>query len=89
MIVRLHPDVQHVRTGEQHLLLDHRDGGYYALNAAAAALLDQLTTGATTAELADTLTGRFQIDLGQARADIHALVVELITRGLLHQEDAQ
>ncbi|WP_232385093.1 PqqD family peptide modification chaperone [Actinomadura violacea] len=86
MIVRLHPEVQHVRTGEQHLLLDQRDGGYYALNPSAATLIDQLTTGATAAHLADTLAGRFQIDSGRARADVLALVVELNNSGLLLED---
>jgi hypothetical protein len=82
MTVRLHRQVMHIQTGDRHLLLDERDGAYYALNPAAAALISQLTTGTTATELAATLVTRYRVEPEQARSDVAALLTGLRTDGL-------
>jgi hypothetical protein len=63
--------------------LDRRTSQYLALNATGTLLWEALLGGATTDELVELVTGRWEVDADRARADVEAFLATLAERHLL------
>ena len=73
----------HGELPEETVLLDLEDGVAVRLNPSGAWLWEQLERPASVADLATALSARFQIDEGQALADVTAFAADLNGRSLL------
>ncbi len=67
------------------MALDRSESVYLAINPTGAALWPALVRGATVDELVGILLQRFDVEAGQARADVTAFVAELDGRDLLER----
>jgi hypothetical protein len=73
------------RFEEDVVLLDLDSGEYFALDPLGARLLDALVSGKTSNEFAAGIDGEFDVEEGRLRADLGALVAELLKRKLVEQ----
>ncbi|KWX01744.1 hypothetical protein LI90_2776 [Carbonactinospora thermoautotrophica] len=78
---------RHVRatvTDDGAMLLDLRGRGrWYALPASGARWWRHLAAGATADQAAEAVAAHYRIDPTRVRADIQAMVADLLSRGLL------
>jgi hypothetical protein len=74
------------RFDDDLVILDLPGGSYYALNAVGAQVWEGLLAGRTPAEVAQSLTARYQVDYETAVNDCVTLADELIARGLLRRK---
>lgn len=67
------------------VLLDERDWSYLHLNGSGALLWGHLSGehGATADALTEALTRAYAVDAADARADVEALLVDLVARALV------
>jgi Coenzyme PQQ synthesis protein D (PqqD) len=80
------PTQVHARRFEDELVvLDLREGKYFALDAVGSVIWDELTTGKTPEETAATLVATFDVSESTANADVHRLADELLAVGLLER----
>lgn len=70
------------------VLLDERDWSYLHLNGSGALLWAHLSgeQGATAEALVSALTDAYAVDAVEARADVNALIADLLTRKLVVAE---
>jgi len=73
------------RFEEDVVLLDLDSGEYFALDPLGARLLDALVAGQTSNEFAAGIDGEFEVEGARLRADLGALVGELLKRKLVEQ----
>jgi hypothetical protein len=57
--------------------------GVYTLNETAAWLWEKMDGSVTCAQLVDAMTGRFEVDPGQARRDVEVLCRDLLSCGAI------
>jgi Coenzyme PQQ synthesis protein D (PqqD) len=74
------------RFDDELVILDLPGGSYYALNAVGAFVWEGLGAGGTPAQVAESLTARYQVDFERAVNDCVALADELVARGLLRRK---
>ncbi len=67
----------------ESVLLDTQTGQYYGLNEVGTLIIDGLQRKLSLAAIEDQITANFTVSQSQAQADIHTLVDELVTAGLL------
>lgn len=77
-------DVIAREVGGEEVLLDLRSGTYFSLNAVGTAIWQAIEARPSDAEaLCDTVTAAFDVAPDIARADIAALLDDLLSRGLI------
>ena len=69
------------------VLLDLGGGRYYALNEVGSAVWAQLEQGATVGNLVTALLSEFDVEEATLRADLDALLQDLLERGLVELAD--
>jgi hypothetical protein len=74
------------RFDDEFVILDLSGGSYYALNAVGAHIWEGLLAGGTPAQVARSLTTRYQVDYETAVNDCVTLADELLARGLLRRK---
>jgi hypothetical protein len=74
------------RFDDELVILDLTGGSYYALNAVGAHVWEGLVAGRTPAQVAESVTARYQVDYERAVNDCVALADELVARGLLRRK---
>lgn len=80
-----HPDVLFAEIEESEaVLLSLRAGRYYRLNESGSLIWQALYGGATPADIARALEGRYEVTHDDAIAHAHAFVAELLREGLVH-----
>jgi len=83
---RIAPTTAYELIDEQAVALNLKTGHYYRLNPVAARALDRLQEGSDLGELLDVIVSEFDVERGEARADLIDLVVELQRFGLIARE---
>lgn len=73
--------------GDEVLLVKMADEDMFALNHTGAAIVRRLAAGATTSALIDELADMYVADRGAVERDVHAMLTDLVTRGLLVVRD--
>lgn len=68
---------------DEVIALDLRTSRYLGLNPTAALLWQHIIDGATEQALVDRLTGEYEVDRDQAKADVRGFIEDLTARGLL------
>lgn len=87
MTYRVKPDaIVWQRVDEEIVYLDLQSSKYLSVNAAGAALWDQLLAGVSREELVARLAEQFALTADRAEADVDAFLAELDRRGLLVTE---
>ena len=74
------------KVGEEMVLLDFERGIYYGLNPVGARVWELLAEGKNTDEIADLLTGEFDVERTNAKNDVEALMDDLAANGLVSPE---
>jgi hypothetical protein len=83
--LRIRSGVSTADTEYGSVLPDEDTGHYWQLNPSGAAVLRMLVEGRTPEEAAKALTEEFDVDEGQALADVEALLDGLRSAGLVTQ----
>lgn len=65
------------------IIMNLADGSYYSLDGPGALIWERLQTGHALGQVATAMVERYAVDPGQAEADLHRLVTELVDEGLL------
>lgn len=78
MTWRLRDHVSIARTEYGSVLLDQELGKYWQLNETGTLIAEELAAGKGEREICGRLTTEYDIDAEQARADVGALVAELL-----------
>jgi hypothetical protein len=87
VVLRLRPfELEWREVDGEVIVLDGTRSQYMVVNGSGAVLWQSLATGATRSELANVLTGRFEIDRAQAEQDVDQFVGELAGLSLLTEE---
>jgi hypothetical protein len=71
--------------GDEAVLLDTRSDAFFGLNPSAAVVWDALATGLTSTDALDALVARFAVAPETARADVDALIDQLVAHGFLER----
>ena len=87
MTYRVPPHVHFRAVHDELVLLDARNDGYFALNPSGAVVWSVLADGQPPEAAAASLVTQYAVPPEQARADVAAVVDELIGRGLLERID--
>ena len=69
-------------TPDGHLVLDLSTGGYFDLGRVGGFVWERLDGATPLAVIATEVTGRFEVDPGEAERDLLAFVTELVGAGL-------
>lgn len=75
--------------GENWALLDLETSLYYTLNATGAEVWNAMKTPASLEQLVEAVTHAFDVSEAQCRADVEALVEDLVSTGLASKKTAQ
>jgi hypothetical protein len=76
-MLRLRSGVEWERVDDEVVALDLSSSAYLGVNDTGAVLWPLVAAGTTEPALVEELTGRFDIDVERARADVHAFVDRL------------
>ncbi len=80
------PPYAHFRlVHDEAVLLDTRSDAYFALNPSGAVVWSVLADGRSEESAADDLAGQFAVTPETVRADVAAVIEELLARGLLER----
>ena len=71
------------RFDDEAVLLDLSGGAYYALNEVGARIWEALAGGASIEETATEVLAAYDADPATVRADVEAITLDLLARGLL------
>jgi hypothetical protein len=85
MTWRVNQNVSIARTDFGAVLLDETSGSYWQLNPTGLAITDGLLAQQSAGEISSRLAEQYGIDPGQARADVDAMVEQLVSMELLIQ----
>ena len=86
MSFRVATHVHWRRVADEIVLVDLEDRQYFALDAVGAYAWERLQRGEDVAAIAAAVAEDFEVDESTARADLEALVGELVAAGLLLPE---
>jgi hypothetical protein len=84
--LRPHQDVVSQRLGDAAVLIDMRTGRMFELNVTGVRIWELVADGYSPAEAVPRLLEEFSGDPDVLRAEVTALVEELVREGLLHAE---
>lgn len=85
-VLGLPAHVLHRNVEGETVLLNLEDEGYYGLDAVGTAFLELITESNTFGSAVASLLERFEVSEQDLRADLAALVDELVETGLVHVE---
>ncbi len=85
MTYRVPPSVHFRAVNNEAVLLDARTEVYFEFNATAAVVWCVLADGGSPDEAIDELVARFEVTPEVARADVAAMVEQLVARELLER----
>lgn len=72
---------------DEVVLLEPATGALFSLNEVGRVIWNELATASSTAAIAVTVTGAFEIDEATAEADVNRLVAELVEVGLVRDRN--
>ncbi|WP_149242728.1 PqqD family protein [Dyadobacter sp. 32] len=76
------------KVAEEIVILNHNKGAYYGLDEVGALVWDSLEKGPQTIEsLCEMVSGEYEIDAATCKADIDALLSDLISEKLVETTD--
>jgi len=84
--LRPHEDVVSQRLGDAGVLIDMRTGRMFELNVTGVRVWELVVEGCSPAETVPRLLQEFSGDADVLRAEVTALIEELVSEGLLHAE---
>jgi PqqD family protein of HPr-rel-A system len=77
------PHVVHVAQGDRAVLLDHRRGEYFSLNATGTRIWESVREGLAVSAIVDRLAEEFDAPRDVLEADARALLAQMEARGLV------
>ncbi|MFD8499794.1 lasso peptide biosynthesis PqqD family chaperone [Amycolatopsis sp. NPDC059657] len=83
MAWRLRDHVSIARTEYGSVLLDQELGKYWQLNETGTLIAEELAAGSAEQEICGRLTAEYDIGAEQARADVDALIAELLAADMV------
>lgn len=86
--VEISPSVQFVRVEGDFVLMDLAAGTYFGLDPVASHIWQSLADHGDPARAAEDLCRDYEVDAGQARADIESWIAELEAKGLIRRRSA-
>lgn len=81
--IRVSPWVTHERLDDEVIAINLETGAYYALDGVAADCWALSASGSATDEIVAVITGRYEVDESQVRADIDQFVERLVAERLI------
>jgi len=77
------PQVMSRRVGDETVLLDLESGFYFGVDRVGQRIWELAGTGQTLGDIVDVIVIEFEVDRGQAEADVMAFAKTLVEKGLL------
>ncbi|MCK9518169.1 MAG: PqqD family protein [Dehalococcoidia bacterium] len=81
--LHIQSDVVSRTVGDEMVLLDLKTGTYFTLNSVGALVWSGVEAGLSVDQIAEMVVAEFSVDVATARADIHALLSELVQQSLV------
>ena len=89
MAISAPKDVIYCPVDGEMVLLRLSEGNYYGLNEVAAKIFSSLNEGFSAEQVVERLQAEFEVDAPTAQAAVSRIIAELLTKGLVVQEQPE